>query len=74
MLGKCGFTIEEISTPGRLDWDIAEGTMQNDGVDAGRFWNLLAKEGSEASKKVFQEWVSSHNLSSHMRVLAKKGH
>lgn len=53
LLGKCGFTVEEISTPGILDWDIVEGMIQNDGVDAGRFWDLLAKDGTETCKKEF---------------------
>ena len=73
LLEKCGLTIEEISTPGRLDWDIIEGMIKNDGIDAGRFWDLLAKDGTEACKKEFQEWVAKNNFSSHMRVLAKKG-
>ena len=72
LLEKCGFTIEEISTPGRLDWDIVEGMIRNDGIDTGRFWNLLSKEGTETAKEEFQEWISKNNFSSHMRVLAKK--
>ncbi len=72
LLEKCALTIEEISTPGRLDWDIVEGMIQNDGVDAGKFWDLLAKGGTEACKKEFQGWISKNNLSSHMRIVAKK--
>lgn len=74
LLEKCGFVVEEISTPGKLDWDIVEGMIRNDGIDAGRFWNLLSKEGTETTKEEFQEWISRNNFSSHMRVLAKKGH
>jgi SAM-dependent methyltransferase len=73
LLEKCGFTVEEISTPGRLDWDIVEGMIKNDGVDAGRFWTLLAKEGPDKCKEEFQEWISRNNFSSHTMVLAKKG-
>lgn len=73
LLGKCGFTVEEISTPGRLDWDIVEGMTQNDGVDVGRFWDLVVKKGADKCKEEFQEWISRNNFSSHMRVLAKKG-
>ena len=73
LLKKCGFTIEEISTPGKLDWDIVEGMIRNDGIDAGRFWNLLSKEGIETAKEEFQDWISRNNFSSHMRIVAKKG-
>jgi SAM-dependent methyltransferase len=73
LLEKCGFTVEGISTPGRLDWDIVEGMIKNDGIDAGKFWDLLAKEGADKCKEEFQEWISRNNFSSHMRVLAKKG-
>ena len=73
LLEKCGFTIEEISTPGRLDWDIVEGMIKNDGVDAGRFWDLLAKEDTKIVKEEFQEWISRNNFSSHMMFFAKKG-
>lgn len=73
LLEKCGLTIEEISTPGRLDWDIIEGMIRNDGIDAGKFWNLLSKEGTETAKEEFQEWISRNNFSSHLRIVAKKG-
>ena len=72
LLKRIGFEIVEISTPGCLDWDIVEGMVKNEGVDCGRFWNLLAREGSERCKDELQEWVSGHNFSSHMRVVAKK--
>lgn len=72
LLEKCGFAVEEISTPGRLDWDIVEGMIKNDGVDVGRFWDLLAKEGTESCKAELQEWISRNNFSSHIRIVAKK--
>lgn len=72
LLERSGFLIEEISTPGKLDWDIVEGMIQNEGVDVGRFWNLLANEGTEICKEEFQDWISRNNFSSHMRILAKK--
>ena len=72
LMEKCGFTVEEVSTPGRLDWDIVDGMIRNDGIDAGRFWNLLAKEGTATCRKDLQEWISRNNFSSHMMVLAKK--
>ena len=72
LLKSIGFDIAEITTPGRLDWDIVEGMIKNEGIDLGRFWNLLAKVGTEVAKDELQGWVSQNNLSSHMRILVKK--
>lgn len=67
-----GFELVEISTPGKLDWDIIEGMIKSEGVECGRFWNKLAHESDEGAKQSLQDWISTHNLSSHMRILAKK--
>jgi SAM-dependent methyltransferase/ribosomal protein S27E len=72
LMEKIGFEIIEVSTPGKLDWDIVEGMIKNEGVNCGRFWNLLALEESEECKRELQDWISKNNLSSHMRILAKK--
>lgn len=72
LLKKVGFEVIEISTPGELDWDIVEGMIKNEGINIDRFWNLLAYESSEGCKMEFQDWISRNNLSSHMRILAKK--
>lgn len=69
---RSGFEIEEISTPGKLDYDIVEGMIKNEGVDLGKFWKLLAEEASGKCKLELQDWISKYNLSSHMRILAKK--
>jgi SAM-dependent methyltransferase len=72
LLKKVGFTIVEIKTPGRLDWDIVEGAIKKDGFEAGRFWNMLANESSGSCKEDLQKWISEYGFSSHMQVLAKK--
>lgn len=72
LMEKIGFEIVEVSTPGKLDWDIVEGMIKNEGVDCGRFWNMLAVQESEECKRELEEWISRNNLSSHMRILAKK--
>lgn len=72
LLEGLGFDIIDISTPGELDWDIVEGMIKNEKISAGKFWDTLAKEGSEECKKELQDWIVKNNLSSHMRVLAKK--
>lgn len=72
LLRETGFDVIKVTTPGRLDWDIVEGMIKNEGVDLGRLWNLLSKVGTEAAKEELQSWISRNNLSSHMRILARK--
>jgi len=72
LLKRLGFKVIEISTPGKLDWDIVEGMIKNENVVLGRFWNLLAKRRDDVCKNEFQDWIAKNNLSSHMRILAQK--
>lgn len=72
LMERAGFQVLETSTPGELDWDIVEGMSTNHGTDVGRFWKLVADEGSERCKVGLQKWISHNNLSSHMRILARK--
>lgn len=67
LLTKCGFKIEEVTTPGKLDWDIVEGTS-----DPGRFWTHVARKGTAEAKKELQDWITRNGFSSHMRILAIK--
>lgn len=72
LLTKIGFEVEEISTPGQIDWDIVDGMIKKEGADLGRFWNWFAGEAGEKTKKELQEWISRNNISSHMRVVARR--
>ncbi len=72
LLSSCGFVVEEASTPGRLDWDILEGMMENEGFDPGRFWASVAKRASQEAKDELQSWITRYNFSSHMRLLARR--
>lgn len=72
LLERIGFEIVEITTPGKLDWDIVEGMIKNEGYNAGAFWGSLAKESGNECKEELQAWIAKNNLSSHMRVIAKK--
>jgi SAM-dependent methyltransferase len=72
LLPKLNLEIVEITTPGKLDWDIVDGMITNENMECGRFWNLLAKEGSDKCKTELQEWISRNNLSSHMSILMRK--
>jgi SAM-dependent methyltransferase len=67
------FAVEKVDTPGKLDWDIVEGMYREDAVDPGRFWRLVAERAQPATKGILQDWISSSGLSSHMRILARKG-
>ncbi|MBF0465910.1 MAG: class I SAM-dependent methyltransferase [Nitrospirae bacterium] len=73
LLDNLGFKDIEVTTPGKLDWDIVEGMIRNEKIDVGRFWQQLAYERSDTSKAEFQNWISRNDLSSHMMVLTRKG-
>ena len=72
LLERLGFEVIELSTPGRLDWNIVEGMIKHEDIDLGKFWNLLAHEGADESKEKLQDWIVKNRLSSHMQVLARK--
>ncbi len=72
LLKSQGFAVKDISTPGRLDWDIVEGVYQNEGVSPGRFWELIIKKADSKAKDQLQDWIGKNGFSSHMRILAKK--
>lgn len=67
-----GFVVEELCTPGELDWDIVEGAVLKEGVEVGRFWSWLAMHSDAGCKRDLQTWISRNGLSSHMRVLVRK--
>lgn len=71
VLETSGFEVERITTPGKLDWDIVEKMIENGNADLGRWWDTVY-EASEDAKAGLQQWVTSNNLSSHIRVVAKK--
>jgi SAM-dependent methyltransferase len=72
LLQTNSFIVEQIDTPGKLDWDIVEGMYREEGIDPGHFWKLVAEKSGQTSKSSLQTWITENNLRSHMRVLAKK--
>ncbi|MFZ5447604.1 MAG: class I SAM-dependent methyltransferase [Thermodesulfobacteriota bacterium] len=75
LAGLCaaaGLTVEEITTPGQLDWNIVENALNLDGVGTDRFWQVVARTGSETCKQELQSWLSRHGFSSHMRIIARR--
>ncbi|MBM3249749.1 MAG: class I SAM-dependent methyltransferase [Candidatus Omnitrophica bacterium] len=72
LLTREGFEAVKIETPGQLDWDIVEGAIVNDSIKLGKFWETFARKGKSEAKDELQDWIRRNNLSSHMRVLARK--
>lgn len=68
----CGFKVEQVATPGKLDWNIVEGMYRDENVDIGPFWTRVAEQVSTDGKKRLQRWIVEQGLSSHMRLLARK--
>jgi 2-polyprenyl-3-methyl-5-hydroxy-6-metoxy-1,4-benzoquinol methylase len=69
---EAGLTVEEVATPGKLDWNIVENAMHLDGVEPERFWQVVARTGSDTCKEELQSWISRHGFSSHMRIIARR--
>lgn len=72
LLRANSFIVEQIDTPGKLDWDIVEGRYKEEGVNTERFWKLVSDKCRPAAKNSLQTWITENRLSSHMRVLARK--
>jgi SAM-dependent methyltransferase len=72
LLKRCGFEVLEVATPGKLDWDIVESSVQDGDAVIGRFFETVRTFGSEVSKQRLQEWIAEFNFSSHMRVIARR--
>ena len=68
MLEYSGFSICEITTPGKLDVDIVK--KQLDVVKDPFIKKIVNSE--EKVKKQFQMFLQNSNLSSHMMVVARK--
>ncbi len=71
-LEDAGFRVEELTTPGRLDWDIVENTIKDSSGRPGRLWVNFAKNAGREAKEDLQLFLSKYGLSSHMMVLARK--
>lgn len=69
LLNDIGFTILEISTPGKLDLDI-----MNNNIDKikDKFWKNFLDYTSTKEKNNMQKIISENKLSSHMMIVCKK--
>lgn len=67
-----GFYVEEIITPGKLDWNIVENTVKDGIFQPERLWLNFSKNADLRTKEDFQDFLADHCLSSHMMALARK--
>lgn len=72
LLEKVGFCEIKANTPGKLDWDIVEGDINRKQFCSDRFWSYIAEFTTDECKQDLQKWLTKHNLSSHMRLVARK--
>lgn len=71
LLERAGLTLEDAATPGALDWDILQGTLDEESGPALRFWRTVRRHGTPESKAALQAWIADHGFSSHMRIVAR---
>ena len=69
LLNKVGFKTLEVTTPGKLDINIMENSIDK---IKDRFWKNFIKYSDENEKIKMQELVSSNGFSSHMMIVCKK--
>ena len=69
LLVSCGFSVLELTTPGRLDVNIIENNLLH---VTDRFWQSFITHASEKAKQQLQEFLASYQFSSHMMVVCKK--
>jgi len=73
LLGRCGFDIIELSTPGQLDLEVVRSAIRSDDkLKAPRFISYLLNNRDEDAHRSFQEFLQRFQLSSHVRVAARK--
>lgn len=66
---KTGFKIHKIFTPGVLDLDIMKNNI--DKIN-NNFWKKYLKNSSNSEIIKMQNFISNHNLSSHMWIICQK--
>lgn len=70
---RSGYRVLKLETPGELDVDIVANVYREDNeIKRSRFVEQLVLYGDEGRKSAFQEFLSEHSLSSHIRVIAER--
>ena len=72
LVARAGFQLEELSIPGHLDVDIVMNmAAESDSVVLAPFVRTLLGQ-PPATREALQVFLSDHNLSSHVRVIARR--
>jgi cyclopropane fatty-acyl-phospholipid synthase-like methyltransferase len=69
LLERVGFSVVEISTPGKLDIDIMNNSKEK---IKDRFWKDFLEHSDDEEKNSMQKYLSENLLSSHMMIVCKK--
>ena len=73
LVERCGFEIIELSTPGQLDLEVIRNAIRSDDkLKVPRFISYLLNNRNEDAHCSFQEFLQRFQLSSHVRVAARK--
>ena len=73
LVGRSGFQLVELSTPGKLDVDIVANAVSDDeDLEIPRFMSYLLNQRDTSTREDLQTFLRTHLLSSHIRVVAKK--
>jgi 2-polyprenyl-3-methyl-5-hydroxy-6-metoxy-1,4-benzoquinol methylase len=74
LLGRCGFEVESVDTPGRLDVELARRAVLAGDLDVSSqpFWRKLLIDEYDSLGGEFQRFLVQHRLSGNMRVMAIK--
>ena len=74
LLGRAGFSVSDVETPGRLDVELVRRAVlagQSE-LDQQPFWRRLLVEDFDALAADFQRFLVQHRWSGNMRVVAEK--
>lgn len=73
LIKRAGLTCIEITTPGKLDVDIVNNTLnENPEIEVSPFIRRLVTESDAGTREAFQTFLAEHRLSSHIRILLSK--
>ncbi len=69
LLDRVGLNVVDVSTPGKLDFDIL---CNNRAHIKDRFWRNFVAQASEAQREQWQMFIAANGWSSHMMVLCRQ--
>ncbi len=71
LVGRAGFVLQDLSTPGKLDVDIVRNAWQaNPSIPRSRFADQLLRHTDPTVQQELQDFLRRHRLSSHVQVVA----